>query len=112
MRTLAILDDHAVFQGLETVDDFDGAPPSNRVAVSEHCDLVPGCAQWDAKQTTFHIIKPPAVRRAVPIEEQVRLMATGLIALRDGKPLPADLLAWLSAYERLFDSIGSVDSLR
>lgn len=98
MITIAQLDKNGLLVGYLKKD----AAADGDIVVPDNCDLALKQYRWDAARETF----VPLAARARPLEaapDALHAIALALLAVRDGKPLPAQTLEWLAWYERSWD---------
>jgi len=106
MATLALLSATGVLLDYRVVDEVPVPLPANAILVPNGCDHEIGCARWDATLRQWSIVAPPTPQEKVEAPDALRALALGFMAIRDGKGLPAETLAWLDAYAKSFDFLG------
>lgn len=97
---IAVLDANGVYKGLIDVDE---AAVKEDDVVLEACDLPPDRYVWSRVHKAFLPIAPPTVVQQVEAPNALNAIALALLALEQGKPMPAEALAWLEHYIETID---------
>jgi hypothetical protein len=97
--TLALLDDGGLLTGYETGPA--ASATDRRIVVPEGCDLAPGKYRWDGE--AFLPLRP-AQPSSEAEPDALRAMALFVMAAANGKPAPAEAVAWAEWYLKSIDA--------
>ena len=100
--TVAVLDASGMLTDFQKIDK--DSVTKDSVVVPDNCDLKPNRYRWNGE--TFLPVLPTAAENIKSDPDALKIIARALIALRDGKKFPSDVLDWLANFETSLDNQG------